>query len=97
MAKKTYIPGLRIATEGLKRFISRYHAKIESVVGSGIMTVVDFLIDIAEILLAILEQDSDPFGNFDPPESDTLSPSVINSVTGAYQKFLAANGLGGGA
>lgn len=89
MPRRTYVPGLKLATNVLRRFIARYRDKYVNNVSVFLFALADLLLDLADILIAYIEAASDNGGHYDPgiPVSDT---GYINQVQGAVAKFYAS-------
>lgn len=96
MAKKI---GVYILAQVAKQVIivaRRNEQRIRTYGGEALWTLTEFLCAIAGILISVIEANENIEGDYQSPLS-TLSSSVINQVEGAYQNFLASNGIGGGA
>jgi len=92
MAARTYLPKLMWLVKLIVTYAAKYRAKVVSTLGEEVATLLDFLLAIANQLIAIVEANSDAYGNYSTPVGDAVSSTHINAVRGAYNQFMAANG-----
>lgn len=85
---RTYVPGLRIAIDGIRRYIGRYSKQLEKNSWSFLWALAEFLLDLAEIMLAVIEAQT-PLGEAYDPDILLDSSPYINQVQGAFEKFMA--------
>lgn len=96
MAGRTYIPGFRLAIDVLRRYVGKYSKQLEKNSWSFLWALAEFLLDIAEICLAVIQAQTPQGEAYDPSIVLDSSP-YINQVQGAFNKFLATVQPGGGA
>lgn len=98
MATKTYIPGILLVANYLKKYLNNNSTKLKQYMGEGLFSVlvliVDLCIILAEIISANAPTGEDPWTDF--TSVTTLNSAQLNQIQGAYDKFLASNGITGG-
>lgn len=85
---KTYVPGLKLAVEAMRRYIARYKDNYKNNVSTFCFALADLLLDLADVLISYIEISSDVSGHYDPSDSPASSP-YINQVNAAVDKFNA--------
>lgn len=93
---RTYMVGFRLAIDGLRRYVSKYSTQIEKNSWSFLWYLAEFLLDLAEIMLAIIEAQT-PLGEAYDPDIVLDSSPYINQVQGAFDKFMASVAADAGA
>lgn len=95
MAVRTYIPGIMLVANYLKKYLAKHSAKLQQNMGEGLYSVLVLIVDLVVIMAEIISGNSDAEGDFQSPLA-TLSSAQINTVKGAYVKWLETNGIAGG-
>jgi hypothetical protein len=97
MAKRTLIPGTRLLANLLKKYLADHSAKLIENLGEGLYSVLVLIVDLCVLYVNMVDGNSDVNGNFDiEAPLMTLTSSQINSVQGAYVKWLSTNGIAEG-
>lgn len=92
MAVRTYIPGIVLVANYLKRYLAKNAAKLQQYMGEGLYSVLVLIVDLVIIMTQIIDGNSDANGTFEAPLA-TLTSAQINAVFGAIQKWETTNGL----
>jgi len=95
MAVRTYIPGIVVVANYLKRYLARHSTTLIAKMGEGLYSVLVLVVDLVVILAGLIGSNSDANGTFEEPMS-TLTSTQINKVAGAVSKFYQSNGVTGG-
>jgi hypothetical protein len=95
MPTRTYVPGLKLAIEALRRYVSKYNNQLEKNTWSFLWAVAELLLDIAEVLLAVMQAQTPSGAPYDPDIHPDTS-GYINQINGAFQKFIESVGAGAG-
>lgn len=92
---KTYIPGILLVANYLKKYLNKHSATLQQYMGNGLYSVLVLVVDLVVILASIISENAptneNPWSDFNSVA--TLSSQQINSVSAAYQKFLTTNGI----
>lgn len=95
MAVRTYIPGIVVVANYLKRYLAKYSTTLQEKMGAGLYSVLVLVVDLVVILAGLIGSNSDANGDFLSPMG-TLTSVQINTVAGAVSKFYNTNGVTGG-
>lgn len=94
MALRTYIPGILVVANYLKKYVNSNSERLKSYMGDGLFAllvlVVDLVIIIAELITAN-KPAGDAWSDF--TAVNTLSSTDINQIQGAIDKFYATIGV----
>lgn len=90
---KTYVPGLKLAVQVMKRYISRWKDKFQNRTSLILFALAEFLLDLCTIILSVMATQENSDGQYDP-ELPVNNSEYINQATGAFNKFLATMGEG---
>jgi len=88
---KTYVPGFRLAIDVMRRYVAKYSTKLENNTSPFLWALASLLLDVAEILLAVLSAQT-PMGEAYDPDIVLDTSGYINQVQGAFNKFFDAIG-----
>lgn len=91
MAKRTKLPLLRSIADLIIRKVAKYEPTIRKNAGDGVWFLVELLLAVAGALVVVLEENSDPNGNFQDALSSP-SPAQINAVKAAVAAYKSAVG-----
>lgn len=94
MAIRTYIPGILVVANYLKKYVNSNSERLKQYMGDGlfalVVLVVDLVIIVAELITAG-KPAGDAWSDFNAV--NTLSSTDINSIQGAIDKFYATIGV----
>lgn len=91
---KTYIPGILLVANYLKKYLNSHSATLQQYMGDGLYALLVLIVDLCVILATIIDQNQ-PITNEgwqDFNEVNTLSSQQINQVNAAFAKFTGTVG-----
>lgn len=96
MAVRTYIPQILWVAEYLKKYLAKNSTKLKQYMGDGLYSVLVLVVDLVTIIASIISGGApamdEPWTDF--TKVNTLTSVEINQIQAAWDKYLAANGLG---
>lgn len=92
MAVRTYIPGIVVVANYLKRYLAKHAPTLREKMGDGLYSLLVLVVDLVIIMAEIIATNSDANGDFQSPLS-TLTSTQINKIAGAYSRYQTSNGL----
>jgi hypothetical protein len=94
MAIRTFVPGIKLLLNLLKKYIAKHAEKLKANLGEGLYTVIQLVLDLVTIAVSLIESGENANGDF-TTKLTTLNSTQINEVAGAVSKFYRANGVTG--
>lgn len=91
---RTLIPTILFFANALKKTMNKYSATLQKYLGEGLFTVLVFIVDLCIIFATAVADNrviGEPWSDFN--SVTVLTSGQINQVQGAYEKFLASNGI----
>lgn len=95
MAARTYVPGIKLFLNLLKKFIAKHAEKLKTNMGEGLYTVIALILDLITLAVQLIEKGENVDGDF-TTKLDSLNSTHINTVAGYVSKFYQSNGVTGG-
>lgn len=84
---------MRLFVEAMRRYIAKYAPKLENNTSAFLWALAELLLDIAEIFLAVANDETNSDGQYDP-SIPVATSGYINQAQGAFNKFLESVGAG---
>jgi len=94
VAKRIYIYGLKLAFQTVQKYVQKYATQIKENAGEGVYAAIDLIVGLCLVVIAIIDGNSDPEGDWMGPQS-VLTSSQINQIHAEVAKFDAAVGIVG--
>lgn len=93
---KTFIPGILIIANMLKRYFAKNSTTLEKYTGPALFALISFAVDLVIIIAEIIDSNApandEPWSDFN--QVTALSLQQINTIQGAISKFESSIGIG---